>query len=144
VSYTHYAYPGGSYTLRPLGGYRYDYDTLEGQWAWRDQLYVTLAWTPDALRFENYRPLRDRSAMSCGLQLHQPLWAGFSLAAGVGYDEIADPSGSGYGFWNAGVAYAWGPVEVLAGYFGTDTRALREFGSYVAGSRASLSAVWRF
>jgi uncharacterized protein (TIGR02001 family) len=144
VTYSHYGYPGGSYTLAPIAGYRYDYDSLEAQWAWLDEVYLTLAWTPDALRFVNYMPLRDRSALSYGLQLHQPLAGGFSLSAGVGYDEIADPSGTGYGFWNAGVAYAWGPVQVQAGYFGTASRAVREFGSYVAGNRASVSAVWRF
>jgi uncharacterized protein (TIGR02001 family) len=144
LTYSHYGYPGGSYTLAPLAGYRYDYDTLEAQWAWLDVVYLTLAWTPDALRFVHYAPQRDRSALSYGLQLHQPLAGGFSLSAGVGYDEIADPSGAGYAFWNAGVAYAWGPVQVQAGYFGTASRATREFGSYVAGNRASVSLVWRF
>lgn len=144
LTYSHYGYPGGSYTLPPVAGYRYDYDTLEAQWAWLDVVYLTLAWTPDALRFIEYAPRRDRSALSYGLQLHQPLAGRFSLAAGVGYDQIADPSGTGYGFWNAGVGYAWGPVQLQAGYFGTTSRAVREFGSQVAGNRASVSAVWRF
>jgi uncharacterized protein (TIGR02001 family) len=144
LSYTHYAYPGGSYTLGPVGGYRYDYDALEAEWAWQDQLYLTLAWTPDALRFADYTPLRDRSALTYGLQLHHPLSDGLSLSAGAGYDEIADPSGAGYGFWDAGVGYTLGPVQLQLDYVGTAGRAIRVFGSNVAGSRASLSALWRF
>jgi hypothetical protein len=103
-----------------------------------------VAWTPDALRYVFYSIDRDRSALSYGLQLHQPLPRGFSLAAGVGYDEIADPFGTGYGFWNAGLGYTLGPVQLQAEYVGTSSRAERLFGAYVAGSRGFLSAVWRF
>lgn len=144
LTYTHYGYPGGGYTLRPVGGYRYDYDALEAQWAWQDQVYLTVAWTPDALRFADHMPLRDRSALSYGLQLHHPLPGGFSLSAGVGYDEIENPFSAGYGFWDAGVGYALGPVQLQADYVGTAGRAVRVFGSYVAGNRASVSAVWHF
>ena len=144
LTYTHYGYPGGGYTLRPVDGYRYDYDALEAQWAWQDQVYLTLAWTPDAVRFADYMPLRNRSALSYGLQLHHPLQGGFSLSAGVGYDEIAIPFGTGYGFWDAGVGYALGTVQLEADYVGTASRALSVFGSHVAGSRAAFSAVWHF
>jgi uncharacterized protein (TIGR02001 family) len=144
VTYTHYAYPGGAYTIGPLVGHRYDYDTLEGQWAWQDQVYLTVAWTPDALRYQNHTVVRDRSAFSYGLQLRQPLLGALSLAAGVGYDEIADPFGTGYGFWNVGVDYVLGALQLQAGYFGTASRAERLFGSYVAGDRGSVSLVWRF
>jgi uncharacterized protein (TIGR02001 family) len=144
LTYTHYEYPGGDYTLEPIAGYRYDYDALEAQWAWQDQLYLTVAWTPDALRYAFYSVARDRTALSYGLQLHHPLPRGFSLAAGVGYDEIADPFGTGFGFWNAGLGYTVGPVQLQAEYVGTSSRADRLFGSYVAGSRGFLSAVWRF
>jgi len=144
LTYTHYAYPGGSYTLPRLAGYRYDYDTLEAQWAWQDRVFLTVSWAPDALRFADYAAQRDRNALSYGLQLHQPLLAGITFSAGVGYDEIPEPSGAGYGFWNAGLGYSLGPVQLQVGYFGTQSRATRVFGSDVAGSRAAASAVWRF
>lgn len=144
LTYTHYGYPGGAYTLEPLAGYRYDYDALEAQWAWQDQVYLTLAWTPDALRYVGYSVARDRSALSYGMQLHQPLGGGLSLSAGVGYDQMADPAGTGYGFWSAGVGYALGAVQLQAVYVGTAGRARRLFDSYVAGNRATVSVVWRF
>ncbi|MEJ0006225.1 MAG: hypothetical protein WDM77_07525 [Steroidobacteraceae bacterium] len=52
-------------------GFRYDYDTLEAKFAWHDQVFLTAAWTPDALRYAYHRVLRDRSAPSYGLQLRQ-------------------------------------------------------------------------
>jgi uncharacterized protein (TIGR02001 family) len=144
LTYTHYDYPGGGYTLRYLSGFRYDYDALEAQWAWRDEVYLTLAWTPDALHLAYESFARNRSALTYGLQLHHPLWAGMSLTAGVGYDQMADPTGAGYAYWNGGLGYSLGPVELTAAYFGTATRAEHLFGTYVAGNRASVTAVWRF
>lgn len=144
LTYTHYDYPGGGYTLPRLAGYRYDYDALDAQWAWQDEVYLSLAWTPDALHLTYESFARNRSALTYGLQLRHPLWAGVSIAAGAGYDQMADPSGAGYAYWNAGLGYTLGPVELTAAYFGTATRADRLFGSYVAGNRMSVTALWRF
>ena len=138
-------FPAVPTTCGPLAGRRYDYDTVEAQWAWQDRVYLTVAWTPDALGYENHTIVRDRNALSYGLQLHQPLARGISLSAGIGYDEVADPFGTGYGFWNIGVGYVLGAVH-HAGRVLWDLRAGRDrlFGSYVAGSRGSVSVVWRF
>jgi uncharacterized protein (TIGR02001 family) len=144
LTYTHYGYPGGDYTIGRLAGHRYDYDALEVQWAWQDRVFLTAAWTPNALGYKGFSVSRDRSARTYGIQLHQPLAAGFSLSAGVGYDQIADPFGTGYGFWNAGVGYTVGAWQLDAGFFRTASRAERLFGDYVAGSQASVSALWRF
>jgi uncharacterized protein (TIGR02001 family) len=144
LTYTHYGYPGGDYTIGRLAGHRYDYDALEGQWAWQDRIILTLAWTPDTLGYRSFSVVRNRTAYSYGIQLHQPLAAGFSLSAGAGYDEISDPFGTGYGFWNAGMGYALGSLQLEAAYFRTASRAERLFGSYVAGGQASVSALWRF
>ncbi len=144
LTYTHYGYPGGAYTLGRLAGHRYDYDALEGQWSWADQVSLTVAWTPNALRYANGSVLRDRNALSYGLQLREPLMAGISASAGLGYDKIMDPFGTGYGFWNLGLDYALGPVQLQAGYFWTSGRAERLFGDYVGGNRASASLIWRF
>ena len=145
ITYTHYGYPGGAYTIGRLAGFRYDYDSLEAQWAWQDRVYLSVAWTPDALRYGyNHTVLRDRTAWSYGLQLHQPLAGGFALSAGLGYDQNADPFDTGFGFWSAGADYAWGALQLQVGYFGTSGRAERLFGAYVAGNRASVSLIWRF
>jgi uncharacterized protein (TIGR02001 family) len=137
LTYVHFAYLGGY-------GHIYDYDALEGAWSYQDRVFVTLSWTPDAFRFNEYGVQRDRRALSYGLQLHQPVGRAFTLSAGVGYDEITDPSGTGYGFWDTGVGYTLGQVQLDVTYFDTAARATRLFGGSVGGSRWSATAVWRF
>ena len=38
LTYTHYGYPGGGYTLRPVAGYRYDYDAPGTTWRKRSSM----------------------------------------------------------------------------------------------------------
>jgi uncharacterized protein (TIGR02001 family) len=144
VQYVHYAFPGGSYVYERFGGERYDYDELEGTWSYQDRLYVTVNWSPNAVQYRNERVTQDRSAFNYGAQLHQPLRGALYLSVGAGYDEVYDPSGVGYAFWDAGLGYTLGKVELTASYFRTATRAERLFGSYVAGGRGAVTAVWRF
>ena len=146
--YTRYAFPGGGYGNPYLRGQRYDYDQLGISWSIAERLYVTLAWTPDALRYEPYyggfRTDNDRSALAYGLEWRQPLAYGLSLAAGAGYDQMADPFGTGYGFWSVGLTHAAGPLEIDVAYFRTADRAMRLFGSDAAGGRVSATLLWRF
>jgi uncharacterized protein (TIGR02001 family) len=150
LTYVHYAFPGGSYVYERLEGRRFDYDELGGMWALEDRLFVTLAWTPNALEYRLYPAAgaytlaRDRSALSFGAQVHQPLPAGLTLSAGAGYDEVSDPFGAGYAFWSAGIGRTVGRVELDVSYFRTAPRAERLFGPKIAGGRLSAAAVWRF
>lgn len=148
ITYTHYAFPGGGYGNPHLSGGRYDYDQLGTSWDVVDRLYLTLAWTPDALRYvpyeESFRTLRDRSAFAYGLEWHQPLVSWLSLTAGAGYDQMADPFGTGYGFWSLGLTHSTGPFELDVAYFRTADRALRLFGPQTAGGRVSATILWRF
>lgn len=148
VTYTRYAFPGGGYGNPHLSGQRYDYDQLGTSWDLMDRLYVTLAWTPDALRYEQYegsfQTLQDRSAFAYGAEWRQPLVSWLSLTAGAGYDQMADPFGTGYGFWSLGLTHAAGPFEIDVGYFHTADRAMRLFGPEAAGDRVSATALWHF
>lgn len=147
-TYTRYAFPGGGYGDPHLSGQRYDYDQLGMSWSLMDRLYLTLAWTPDALGYEQYEDSieveQNRSAFTCGLQGRQPLGSWLSLEASAGYDRMADPFGTGYGFWSLGLTHQAGPVELDLAYFGTAARAQRLFGSESAGSRVSATLLWRF
>ena len=149
LTYTRYTYPGGGYGNRYLSGHRYDYDQLAMSWSLADRLYFTLAWTPDALHYEGYesgslRYEQDRSAFAYGAQWRQPLVSWLSVTAGVGYDRMADPFGTGYGFWSLGLTHAAGPLELDFGYFHTADRALRLFGRDSAGERVSATVLWSF
>lgn len=147
-TYTRYMFPGGGYGNPHLYGHRYDYDQLGTSWDLLSRLFLTLAWTPDALRYERYegslRTEQDRSAFAYGLQWRQPLLSSLSLALGAGYDRMADPFGTGYGFWSLGFTYLTGPVELDLAYFHTAARAVRLFGPEAAGGRVSATALWRF
>jgi len=143
LSYVHYAYPGGGPTYLQASGDRYDYDELNAVWANQDQLYATIAWTPDALRNNQYGVHRDRHAFYYGLQLDRPLWQSLSLLAGAGYDAISDPEGTGFGFWSLGLGYRLRRLELDLIYVKTAPRAERLF-EYSAGGRVSAAAVYRF
>ena len=147
-TYTRYAFPGGGYGNPHLSGDRYDYDQLGTSWNVMDRLYLTLAWTPDALRYERYegsfRNLQDRSAFSYGLEWHQPLVSWLSLETGAGYDQMADPFGTGYSFWSLGFTHQAGPLELDLTYFHTAERAVRLFGPESAGGRVSATVLWSF
>lgn len=148
VTYTRYAFPGGNYSNPHLRGQRYDYDQLSATWGFAERLYLTLSWTPDALQYERYDGVlqteQGRGAFSYGLEWQQPLVYRVSLTAAAGYDRMADPFGTGYGFFSAGLTHTAGPVELNVAYFHTATRAERLFGPEVAGGRVSATVRWRF
>jgi uncharacterized protein (TIGR02001 family) len=148
LTYTRFAFPGGGYGNPHLHGERYDYDQLGTSWDIQDRLYLTLAWTPDALSYRRYegslRSEQDRSAFAYGAEWRQPLPASLSLSAAVGYDQMADPFGTGYGFWSLGLTRAAGPLELDLAYFRTAARAERLFGQDSAGGRVSATLLWRF
>jgi uncharacterized protein (TIGR02001 family) len=145
LTYTRYAFPGGGYGNPHLSGERYDYDQLGMSWSFAERLFLTLAWTPDALRYyESWETEQNRSAFTYGAEWRQPLASWLSLVAGGGYDRMADPFGTGYGFWSVGLTHAAGPLEVDVGYYRTAERALRLFGSESAGGRVSATVLWRF
>lgn len=148
LTYTRYAFPGGGYGNPHLSGDRYDYDQLGTSWSLWDRLYLMLAWTPDALRYERYegslRTEQDRSAFAYGAEWRQPLASWVSLTAAAGYDQMADPFGTGYGFWSLGFSHVAGPFELDFAYFHTADRAVRLFGGYSAGGRVSATLLWRF
>jgi uncharacterized protein (TIGR02001 family) len=147
-TYTRYAFPGGDYANPHLAGQRYDYDQLATSWGFMDRLYLNLAWTPDAIGYEQYegeyQTEQNRSAFTYGLEWRQPLVSWLSLEASGGYDRMADPFGTGYGFWSLGLTHQAGPLELDLAYFHAADRAERLFGPESAGGRVSATVLWRF
>ncbi|HEY6482963.1 MAG TPA: TorF family putative porin [Steroidobacteraceae bacterium] len=143
LTYTHFAYPGNGGALARQGT-RYAYDELGASWAFRDELYLTVGFTPDAAQYQSYGVERNRRALFYGVQWHRPLIAALTVSAGLGYDEILDPTGTGYGFWNAGLGYTLAAFEFGLVYVRTAGRAERLFGPEVAGGRVAATALWRF
>jgi hypothetical protein len=148
LTYTRFTFPGGGYGNPHLYGERYDYDQLAMSFSLWERLFLTAAWTPDALFYERYgdrlQTERGRRAFAYGAEWRQPLVSWLSLTAGAGYDHMADPFGTGYGFWNLGLTHVAGPLELDFTYFHTADRAVRLFGRDSAGGRVSASLLWRF
>lgn len=148
LAYTRYTFPGGGYGNPHLSGNRYDYDQIAMSWSLWERLYLTLAWTPDALYYEPYegrvQTEQGRSAFAYGAEWRQPLVSWLSLTAAAGYDRMADPFGTGYGFWSLGLSHVAGPLQLDFGYFHTADRAVRLFGPDSAGGRVSATLLWRF
>lgn len=148
LTYAHYAFPGGGYGNPHLFGQRYDYDQLGMSWSLADRLFLSLAWTPDALRYEHYAAAahaeQGRRGLAYGVEYRQPVASWLSLTTAVGYDRIADPFGTGYGFWSVGFAHAGDRLEIDLAYFHTAARAVRLFGPDSAGGRVSATLLWRF
>lgn len=148
-TYTRYTFPRGGYYGRPYPpAERSGYDQLAMSWSVAERLYLTLAWTPDALHYEPYagslRAQWGRRAWAYGLQWRQPLASWLWLTAGGGYDRIADPFGTGYGFWSVGLSHVAGRLELDLAYFRTADRAVRLFGPDSAGGRVAATVLWRF
>lgn len=144
LTYTHYAFPGGGPTYLQSGGLRYDYDELQSAWAFRDEIFLSIGWTPDALKYSNYQAARDRSAFTFGLELRRPLTRRLALTVGAGYDQVSDLYGHGFAFWSGGLQYTLKALDIDLLYVATPPRIARQFGSATGGQQLAGSVVWHF
>lgn len=136
ASLVHYAYPNDR------GRPRYDYDELSGSWAFRDLVFLTVAWTPDTAAYTERGLGRCCRLLSYDVALHQSLGHAFTLSAALGYDELK--GNFGYAYWNGGIAYAMGPFELELSYFAMQPHAERLYGDVIAGDRWVGTLIWRF
>jgi uncharacterized protein (TIGR02001 family) len=139
ANYVHYAYPDSH------GTPHYDYDELSGTWAYQDRLFATVAWTPNTARYSEYSERAEGLCcrfLSYDVAVHQSLGHAFTLSAALGYDELRGLSG--YGYWNAGIAYALGAFQLEVAYFGLQPREEYVYGDVLAGNRVVATLVWRF
>lgn len=134
----HYAYPNDSRSVD------YDYDELVASLVFNDRLAATVAWSPNTTRYAEYRVAEDRTAVSYDLVGHWPIDGPFLATGSVGYYDLDDLFGAGYGYWSAGVSIAMSHLKFDFGYYEASDRAERWFGSESAGGRWSLAAAWHF
>jgi uncharacterized protein (TIGR02001 family) len=136
LNYVHYAYPDSR------GMPNYDYDEIAGTWAFQDRLFFTVAWTPDTAGYSERALGLCCRRLSYDAAVHQSLGHGFTLSAALGYDELSGISG--YAYWNGGVAYAIGTIQLDVSYFAMQPRGAYLYGNALAGSRWVGTLVWRF
>ena len=134
----HYAYPNDTEFLR------YDYDELIGSLAFRDRLVASVAWSPNTARYANYGGAQEGTSRTYDLVGHWPLTGSLTATVGVGYYELDDLFDTGYGYWNAGLAWTLPHLQVEFGWYSTTDQAEDLFGSETTGQRWSLTATWQF
>jgi uncharacterized protein (TIGR02001 family) len=126
-------------------GRHYDYEELSGTLAYADRVFATVAFSPDTSVETRYEgQVSGRAALSYDLALHQPLTAGFSAAAGLGYYDLRWAVDRGYVYWNAGLGWDRGRLHLELSWIDTGSTARRLFYDDVAVHRLVAGALWRF
>jgi uncharacterized protein (TIGR02001 family) len=121
-----------------------DYDEFVGGLAYRDRLFVTVAWSPNRSRYLMGNDVSRRGAASYELATHQPFANEWYLSGGAGYYDLSEIVGRGYWFWNAGLGYSLPHYQVDLSFFGADGAASRVLYSDSAHARCALTLSWRF
>ena len=141
VSATHYWYPNDPAEAS------YDYDELAASLIFRSQLVATIAWSPNAEYFSRYQgDWNSDSGSSLAYELTglQPLTAALSATAGVGYNDLSQIIDAGYWYWNVGVTYAMGPLQLDVSRIDSDAAAEALFGATSTRAGWSVAISWRF
>ena len=87
---------------------------------------------------------QEGTALTYDLVGHWPLTGSLTATAGVGYYDLDDLFGTGYGYWNAGVVWTLPHVQFELGWYSTTHEAEELFNSETTGQRWSLTGTWRF
>lgn len=88
-----------------------DYDYVEYSLVgnYDDRLWLEYSWSPDLFH-------TGSETHNVELYAEWPLPAGVMLGAGVGYYDTSALTGTGYGYWQAGVTRTFGVVDVDVRY----------------------------
>lgn len=124
--------------------HQYNYDELSGTVAWSDRAALTVAFSPDFSVQGPYDNASGRAALSYDLSLHQPLYRALSANAGLGYEDLRWVVGSGYVYWNAGLGYDFGRVQLDLSYIGTNGYARGLYYPGQAVNRLVAGVLWHF
>jgi uncharacterized protein (TIGR02001 family) len=134
---THYMYPTGT-------SLDYDYDELTGSLSYQGRITASVSWSPNSSRWGYGHYVEDREALAYELTMLQPLGMYWSVYAGAGYYDLDDLFGTGYVYWNAGVAFTWAKVQVDLMHVGSEDTARELFGYEVIGDRWTAALSWHF
>ncbi|MBS0416538.1 MAG: hypothetical protein JSR66_02410 [Proteobacteria bacterium] len=118
-----------------------DYQELSVAVSYLDSWTLTVAYSPNAVRFQSGYRLGRYPAYSVDSVTQLPLLGRLFLTAGVGY-YVLDSDDYFYG--NAGLAFEFKGLRIDAGYYAAQERAqiLSPYGR--AGSRFAGSVSWHF
>jgi uncharacterized protein (TIGR02001 family) len=141
TAFVHYDYPWTTDRAQ------YNYDEATATVAWSNRVSASVIASPDAAADTQIAQVRGRVALAYELALHQPLprpLGAASINAGAGYDDLRWLFGTGYVYWNAGVAYDFGVFQLDLSYIGTNGVAKSLFYDGVTADRGIATLTWRF
>lgn len=130
-----YSYRGGN-----VAGSN-DYQELSLAVSYLDFWTVTLAGSPDAVRWNGAYRLGRYAAYTVDTSLQVPIYRRLFFVGGSGYYTS---DGTGYFYGNAGIAFDINHLRLEAGYYGAQDRAESLFSYGRAGSRYAVTALWHF
>lgn len=150
---THYDYPGSRYRNQSR------YDEIAIGTSWHERWFLSASVLPDASVDSTYGYSRNvapyssaptyenatnRPAYALDTALHQPLLAGWSVNVGLGYYDLHQLTGSGYYYWNGGVACDFGRAQLDFAYVGASAAASSLYYDNRAGDHWTATLVWNF
>lgn len=136
---THYAYPNDPRAAS------YQYNELALTMGWRDQLYLTAAWTPQLNLYstiEGFAP--NREIMTLETSAHRDLSPHWDLRVGLGYYHPVGLDYATYGYGNATVGWHYGHWLADVGWFWVQNARHRQYSAGPAGGPLAGSLAWSF
>ncbi len=118
-----------------------DYQELSLAMSYLDRWTVTVAATPDAVRWNGPYRLGRYAAYTTDTSLQVPIYRRLFFVGGAGYYFSDD---TGYLYGNAGLALEISNLRIEADYIAAQERAETLFSYARAGSRYALTALWHF
>jgi uncharacterized protein (TIGR02001 family) len=137
-SAVHYEYPLNDSNVR------YDYNEVVGTVGFRNIVFATMSWSPNASRYSPAGYQRRKQTFSYELATALPLVSSIAANLGVGYFDVPSPFEDGYFYWNAGISYDWRAWRADLSYIGTEDRAERLSYSGFGGDRIAITVSWRY
>lgn len=133
LDYVRYAYRS-SISLRPFA-----HDELGARITYRDLAVLSISGLSNARLSTG----GNRTSFAYDLTGHYPLRDGFSLAAGVGYQDLNRRLGFGYAYGHYGIGARMGPAQLDISYILTNSTAKARFGTS-ASNRWAAGLTWNF
>lgn len=122
-------------------GYRDDYDEAVLTAGWHDELYLSVAFSPNT----GFGPSRRSWAMAYDLTGRLPLIHGFSATAGIGYYDVSAELGAGYVYGNAGLTWQYRAMQFDVMYVATHAPAeVKAWMGNTLVNRWIADAIWHF
>lgn len=145
-----YAWPLSEDWSTQLAYLRYDYrlstslqpfahDELGASVSYRDLVVLSIS----GLYNSRLSDGGGRTSVAYDLTGRYPLSAEFSLAAGVGYQDLYRRSGFGYTYGHCGIGVRMGPAHLDISYVVTDSTAKAQLGR-IASNRWAAGLTWSF